>query len=148
MPAHCEQFGLRFQYPENWALDEADARTGCESATVVSPGGAFWSVSRHPASTDPHELARTALQAMRQEYESLESEAVDEPMAGLDTVGYDLNFYCLDLTNTAKVRCLRVGDAVYTIFFQAEDREFDALQQVFAAISWSLLEGLRGDQSA
>ena len=79
---------------------------------------------------------------MRQEYEELEAEAVQEKLAGRDTVGYDLNFYCLDLINTAVVRSFRTNRRTYTIFYQAEDREFAQVEQVFLAIATSLINGL------
>ena len=147
MPGQCRHRGLHFQYPDNWALETADARDGCDSIGVQSPGGAFWTVSRHPSSADPHRLASAALEAMQEEYETVESYETHENIAGHETVGYDINFYCLDLTNTAKVRCLRVGRASYTLFFQAEDREFAAVEPVFRAISFSLLTGLNDEDS-
>jgi hypothetical protein len=57
--------------------------------------------------------------------------------------GFDLNFYYLDLTNTACVRCLRTERATYAVFSQAEDREFAEIQRVFLAITTSLLIHLR-----
>jgi hypothetical protein len=72
----------------------------------------------------------------------LEAEPVHETLAGHDAIGYDLNFYYLDLTNTAAVRSLKTRRHCYTIFYQAEDREFDEVQKVFQAITVSLMDGL------
>ena len=58
--------------------------------------------------------------------------------------GYDLNFYCLDLTNTARVRCLRLAHATYVIFFQADDLEYARMELVFQAMTVSLVQGLDG----
>jgi hypothetical protein len=142
MPATFDKLGIYFQYPDNWTLDEADAVAGQRSVTVYSPGGAFWSVAVHPRSADPARLARVAVDAMKQEYEDLEVEEMREAIAGREMIGYDLNFYCLDLTNTAQIRCLRTERTTYTIFCQAEDREFDQIQMVFRAMTTSLLSGL------
>ncbi len=139
MPATFDRLGISFQYPDNWTLDEEDALAGRESVTVRSPGGAFWSVSIHPRSADPAELARTALQTMKQEYQDLDAEQAHEELAGRQLVGFDMNFYCLDLTNTAEVRCVKADRATYTFFAQAEDREFDKVQLVFRAMATSLL---------
>jgi hypothetical protein len=84
MAAVYDKLGIRFQYPENWTLDEKDALEGEESVTVYSPGGAFWSVVVHPRYRDPGDLAKAALEAMQQEYEGLESEPVEETVAGHD----------------------------------------------------------------
>ncbi len=143
MPAVFNKLGIHFQYPENWTLDEQDAVSGQRSVTVYSPGGAFWCIAVHPRWTDPSRLAQKAVQAMREEYEGIEDEPAEENVAGWDLVGYDLNFFYLDLTNTAKVRCLRGDHATYSIFWQAEDREFEQLARVFDAITLSFLSHLK-----
>ncbi len=140
MPATCKIPGLRFQYPENWTIDEEDEKTHNRAVTVYSPSGAFWSVARYPDSADPTKLARSAVEAMREEYDSLEVHEAGESIAGHELVGYDLFFYCLDLTNTAQVRATTVNEATYVVFYQAEDREFDRIGPVFRAIATSLFQ--------
>ncbi len=80
---------------------------------------------------------------MKKEYPGLEIDEAFEMVAGHDLIGYDLAFYYLDLINTALVRSLRVGQTSYTIFCQAEDREFDKLQMVFQAMTTSLVSSLK-----
>lgn len=143
MPAEYRKIGIAFQYPENWTLDENDAVAGHESVTVYSPGGAFWSVSIHPFGTDPKNLAKAAVKALEEEYKELESEQAQEMIGGHELTGYDLNFYFLDLTNTAAVRCFFTPLATYAIFFQAEDREFEQIQQVFRAMTTSFLQNVK-----
>lgn len=142
MPAVFEKLGISFQYPDNWSLDEEDALAGRNSVTVYSPGGGFWSVSIHPHWADPAQLASAAVDAMREEYRELEVEETREEVAGRQMVGFDLSFYYLDLTNTARVRCLGGEQAAYSIFCQAEDREFRQIQMVFQAMTTSLLSGM------
>ena len=132
--------GIHFLYPENWTLDEADALKGETSVSVYSPDGAFWSIMLHPQSADPKELARAALTAMKQEYEDLEAEPVSDTVSGQAMSGFDMNFYCLDLTNTACIRGFRTDDFTYLLLCQAEDREFKQVEPVFRAITTSLLE--------
>jgi hypothetical protein len=143
MPARFDKLGISFQYPDNWTLDDSDALLGRKSVTVYSPGGAFWSVAIHSGSADPVKLATTALEAMKREYPGLEIDEVFEMVAGHDLIGYDLAFYYLDLINTALIRGLRVGQTCYTIFCQAEDREFDQLRMVFQAMTTSLVSSLK-----
>ncbi len=143
MPATFDNLGITFQYPDNWQLDEAEIRAGQSAVTVYSPGGAFWTVAMHPASAEPARMAQAALDAMRKEYEDLEAEPVDETVAGHKLIGFDLNFFYLDLTNTAGIRSLRVAGATYTIFFQAEDREYSEIGLVFSAMTLSLLRGVK-----
>ena len=115
---------------------------GQDAVTVFSPGGAFWAVAIHPALAAPARMAQAALDTMRKEYEGLEAEPVNETIAGHELVGFDLNFFYLDLTNTAGIRSLRVGGTIYTILFQAEDREYGEIGLVFDAITVSLLRGI------
>jgi hypothetical protein len=142
MVAEFRNLGVAFQYPENWSLDEEDALAGGRSVTVFSPGGGFWSVSIHPPGIDLDELAKAAVCAIQEEYKEVEAEEIQQTLFGRKMNGYDLNFYYLDLTNTAKVRCLQTDDATYSIFYQAEDREFDQIQIVMLAITKSFLDNL------
>jgi hypothetical protein len=143
MPAHFDRLGISFQYPENWTLDDSDALRGHKSVTVYSPGGAFWTVAMHSGKAEPAELAATIVETMRQEYEELEAEEIHENVAGHDLIGYDLAFYCLDLTNSGRVRSFRSSRTTYTIYCQAEDREYELLNKVFEAMTLTLLKGLQ-----
>jgi hypothetical protein len=139
MPAVFDRLGVHFQYPENWTLEAADEADG-EEITVYSPDGAFWSLTIHERG-DPKELMDLVVDAMREEYDELDSEAVDESFAGQELTGYDLNFYCLDLTNTAQIRAFSRGAKTYLLVWQAEDRDFDHVCPVFRAITTSLIHG-------
>jgi hypothetical protein len=145
VPALFDKMGIRFQYPENWALDEEDALHGEQAVSVYSPGGAFWSISLHDIGIEPKELTKTVLNAMKEGYEDFEYEPAYETVQGTDMQGYDLNFYCLDLTNTALVRGFRLPTASCVVLCQAEDREFNAVEPVFRAITASLLAGVRDE---
>ena len=142
MPAHFDSLGISFQYPENWTLDDSDALLGRQSVTVYSPGGAFWSVAIHLGTAEPATLAAAVVDTMRQEYQGLESQEIEESIAGHDLIGYDLAFYCLDLTNTAQVRSFQFANATYTLYCQAEDREHEQVKRVFQAMTVTLLNGL------
>jgi hypothetical protein len=143
MPARFHKLGISFQYPENWTLDDSDAVLGRKSVTVYSPGGAFWSVSIHTSEAEPAKLAAAAIEAMRQEYPGLEAEDAQETIAGHELVGYNLAFYYLDLISTALIRCVQVAHTTYTIFCQAEDREYLQLEKVFQAMTISLVSSLK-----
>jgi len=107
--------------------------------TVYSPGGAFWSIVVHPLESDPSELAAAALQALKTEYEHSEAEPASEQFARRTVSGYDMNFFYLDLTNTALIRSFRTETATCLVLCQAEDHEFAELAPVFRAITTSLL---------
>jgi hypothetical protein len=143
MPGQYRSMGISFQYPENWSLDEEDVLAGEKSVTVYSPSGAFWSISIYPSMTDLGTLASHAWEAIKEEYGDTDVEEIRESVSGHELTGLDMNFFCMDLTSTAKIRCLQTPRAVYAIFFQAEDKELETLERVFAAITVSLLRSLK-----
>ncbi|MCE5302188.1 MAG: hypothetical protein LLF97_03645 [Planctomycetaceae bacterium] len=142
MPAQFDRLGISFQYPENWTLDDSDAMLGRKSVTIYSPGGAFWNVALYSGSEKPGNLTAAILKSLQQEYGGLESEPVEEDVAGHHLEGFELAFYYLDLTNTAQIRGFCVANTSYTIYYQAEDREYAQLERVFQAITFSLLNSL------
>lgn len=143
MPGVYEKLGVKFLYPDNWTLDEEDALQGQTSVTVYSPEGAFWSLVIHDRTVDPKDLATTILNTVKQEYTDFEAEPASDTIAGHELRGYDLNFYCLDLTNTGHIRTFRTDSASMAILCQAEDREYKTVEMVFRAITTSLLTNLK-----
>ncbi|REK15835.1 MAG: hypothetical protein DWQ37_08440 [Planctomycetota bacterium] len=139
MPAQYDKLGIRFLYPDNWTLDEEEALAGNRSVSVHSPGGAFWSITLHDASIDPGELVSAALATLKEEYQDGEATPASDKIGGEAISGYDLNFFYLDLTNTALIRGFRAGNASCLVLCQAEDREFAAVEPVFRAMTTSLL---------
>jgi hypothetical protein len=139
VPAVYDHLGIRFLYPDNWEVDTSDASDERNSISVYSPGGALWSLMVYPPDEDLDERTLEVVEALQKEYPEMDIEPVREPLAGHELAGYDLNFFYLDLTNTAWVRGLRTPRASYVILCQAEDREFDEIEAVFRAITISLL---------
>jgi hypothetical protein len=139
MPALYDKLGIRFQYPENWTLETDDTSSSKPTVTVYSPQGAFWTVMLHPLDSDPAELAKAAMETLQGEYDEIDIEEASEEAAGVELVGYDLNFYCLDLTNTASIRAGQNSLNTYLIVSQAEDRDLAKVSPVFQAMTISLL---------
>jgi hypothetical protein len=146
MPTIFDKLGIQFLYPENWTLDEQDAIEGEAAVTVYSPEGAFWSVMLHPPQIDPKKLVLEVLAAMKEEFTDFEAEPSHETIEGVELSGYDMNFYCLDLTNTALVRGFRTADATCIVLYQAEDRDFASIEPVFRAMTISLLRAQAGHE--
>lgn len=138
------RLGIDFSYPDSWSVDTDDARDGLASVTVYAPEGGFWSVSGHATGGRPVELAEAVVAEMRAEYRDLDAETAADDVAGATLRGFDMNFYCLDLTNTAQVRTLATPTAVWLLFCQAEDREWERVAPVFAAMTASFVRGLGG----
>lgn len=140
------RFGLAFDYPDNWSVDTDDSADRYATVTVYAPGGGFWSVSGHAPGGDARELSAAVVAQMKKEYQDLDSEPATDEVAGHGLSGFDMNFYCLDLTNTAQVRTLETPEALYLIFCQAEDREWDEIAPVFAAMTTSFVASSAGGQ--
>lgn len=137
-----DRFGLAFDYPDGWAVDTGDAGGRYATVTVYAPSGGFWSVSGHAPGGDPRDLSTAALAEMRQEYRDLDAEEATDRIAGRDLPGFDMNFYCLDLTNTAQVRTLETPGGIYLVFCQAEDHDWERDRAVFAAMTASFVAGM------
>ncbi|MEX0671122.1 MAG: hypothetical protein WD060_11765 [Pirellulales bacterium] len=137
---HFDRFGLAFDYPDNWSVDTADADGRYATVTVYSPEGGFWSVSGHAGGGDPRELAAAIVNQLQKEYQELDSEPAADMIEESKLPGFNLNFYCLDLTNTAHIRTLQTPGAVYLILCQAEDREWERVAAVFAAMTTSFVK--------
>lgn len=142
MTSVFDRHGIRFQYPEGWEVVEQQADEQMASVTVQSSKSGFWSVSAHPASLTPVRLLQQALETMRQEYPGLEAEAVEQQVEDHRAPGYDMQFFCMDLLVTARVFAWQQSGRTLMVMWQAEDREFDELERVFAAISTSLVREL------
>jgi len=138
MPALFDKLGIKFLYPDDWTLEVATDEDE-EGVTVYSPGGGFWSVVLRDGIEEPAELAKIAVVALGDEYTDVDTEPAEETVGRQELVGYDVNFYCLDLTNTAQIRACRRNGRTLLILWQAEDREFDEVSRIFRAITTSLL---------
>ena len=139
MAAIFDQYGIRFEFPENWSVDEPEETSGAVSVTVSSPGTAFWSLGVYPASVRPTELLTEVLAAMKAEYPSLDFDETFDEIDDQRMAGYEINFICLDLCNTATVHGFQLGDSTYLLLWQAEDEEMIEVEPVFRAITLSLL---------
>ena len=142
MPAVFNRSNLHFEYPENWSIDESDEESGGEQVVVSSPETAFWHLSRLAPDVELEPLFDEALAALRSEYHDIEAEAVQQHLEGHDLEGFDVNFICLDLTNTCWLRACRTPSATFLLICQAEDQEFERVSAVFQAMLASTLRNL------
>lgn len=139
MVARYDNLGVRFSYPENWTVVEDQATTWPRSVSVYSPTEAFWNVSIHEPATDLDDAVDVVLDTMGELYTDLESSPAEQTIAGQQTFGRDLHFYCLDFLVQAKIRAFELGTRKIVVLCQGEDREFDELKVVFDAITHDLI---------
>ena len=119
--------GVRFAYPADWSVEESDDG---ESSTVevLAPGGlAFVLVRTDETGPNPAEVADEVLEAMREDYPDLDVVPAMDDIAGHHATGYDLEFFSLDVTNAATIRCFRTIERTILIFGQWSDIVDEAL---------------------
>lgn len=137
MPRRFDQNGIRFTYPENWKLEREETATGW-TITVQSPDTAFLVISYDAEAADAQEVATTALEALKQEYPSLEAEEAVDTVAGLPALGYDVRFFSFDLTNTCWIRSIYAIGGTLFLMWQLNDLDLDQYEPVLKAMCVSL----------
>jgi hypothetical protein len=83
-------------------------------------------------------VADEALEAMRGEYPGLDLSPVSETIAGRPAVGFDVNFFSLDLTNTCWIRAFSSAGRTVLIFAQTNDLELEQGERGFRAVCESI----------
>ena len=138
MTAEYNEGDIRFIYPENWTLiKEEPTGDGLRTVAVHSPDGAFWSVSEGGLPAD--QLVSQIVDTLIQEYEDAETSDFERLIGTLKVRGVELNFYCLDFLVVAQVVYSIDDDRSRVFLCQAESRQFDAMSQVFDAMTLSLM---------
>lgn len=144
-----EKYGFSFLYPENWILEEYEMDTDEGSVTLNSPSGAFWVLMVRPFGYNPDTLAEDALKTMQKEYKDMEYSRISRKIGDHTLFGYEMNFYFLDLTNTAVVLTFAEETRTFAFFWQCGDQmvitsdpEPFSHEQVFEAITTSFLQNL------
>ena len=141
MPAAFDKWGIHFDYPDNWSVDEQGDEENPQ-VVIAAPETAFWHLSKHPRAVDLETLFDEALAAMRTDYKEMEVSPAEDQIEGRPLGGFDVNFYCLDLTITTWLRGFQTDEATFLLMCQAEDRELRTTGPVFRAMWTSLFRGL------
>jgi hypothetical protein len=135
-----DDHGIRFQYPEDWELEVNDEGTPVTVSLNAPDGLAFALVTVDDTRPAPAELADQALEAMRDEYPTLDATPAVESIGGKKAVGYDVEFISLDLTNTCTIRCFRTERQTVLYFGQWSDVEDEEVSALLAGVRRSLEE--------
>ncbi len=133
-----ERHGVRFNYPGTWRLEEERDGDDQWSVTLQSPGTGFISLAVLPLSSNRFELLRQVLSVFEADYPELDTYNVEDEIASLPAVGHDLNFFCLDFTNTAYVRAFNSAARSFVLVAQCTDSELDEFEPVYRSVLKSL----------
>ena len=116
-----ENHGLRFEYPSGWELEEND-HGEVMTVAVQDPGGlGFALITTDESCPDPADVADAALEAMREEYPDLDAAPAMETINEHCATGHDVEFFALDMTNGATIRCFRTPSRTVLAFGQWSD---------------------------
>ncbi len=141
MPSEVyEDHGVRFEYPPDWELDVTDDGE-VTTVEVEHPAGiAFLLVRIDESRPDPALVADSAMEAMREEYPDLDSVPVVETLAEHRATGYDVEFFTLDVSNAACIRCFDTPRRTVLVFGQWSDLGEENLPELVDGMLHSLEE--------
>lgn len=132
--------GIHFRHPSDWVVDEE--RGEDEFTVTVRPEGdegtAFWSLTLLLQRPAVQPVLKAALRAFEDEYPELDVYPAEQEVAGRKAVGRDLEFVCLELLNTARLRVFRTRDFTAVVLCQATDDEIASRSPVFQMLTGSL----------
>jgi hypothetical protein len=132
--------GIRFEYPGDWELDVTDDGP-LTTVTVQAPGGlAFAFVTVDDSCPAPAEVADQALEALREDYPTLDAAPALETLNGHRAVGHDVEFICLDMTNSCTIRCFRTPRRTVLLFGQWSDLGSNDSESTLVAVRRSFEE--------
>ena len=138
MAAVFERSGVKFQFPENWAVETEDSDSGGWTVAVQSPVTAFVVFSLRTDGQTATEVADEAHAARKAEYADAEAEAVVESLAGRPALGHDIDFLTLDTTTSCWTRCVDTADGPLLVLCQVSDFDRAVNESVLNAITTSL----------
>jgi hypothetical protein len=116
-----EDHGIRFEYPAEWALEVTEDGPLTTIDLQHPDGVAFLLVSADLSCPDSGEVADSVLETMREEYPDLEADPTEEVVDDRFVSGYDVQFFALDLPNSAHIRCFRTLIRTILVFGQWTD---------------------------
>jgi hypothetical protein len=121
--------GLRFRYPEEWRISE-ERGDGQLTVTARPPGEstAFWSATMLAGRPDPQEAIDAVVETFEEEYDEVDSYQVNRRLSRRPARGRDIEFVCLELTNSAFVRAVQTERFTALVLYQATDQELDSIR--------------------
>jgi hypothetical protein len=135
-----EDHGVHFEYPSSWSL-EVTEEGPVTTVDLQHPGGiAFVLVRTDEERPDPADLADQALEAMREEYPDLDAFPAMETLDEYRAIGHDVEFFSLDITNSARIRSFRSARHTVLVFGQWSDLGEDDLGELVGDVFRSLEE--------
>ena len=135
-----EDHGIRFEYPEDWEVEETGEGDVTTIAVHAPDGLAFALITLDESRPAPAEVADLALQAMGDEYPALDATPALESLGNQCAVGHDVEFLSLDLTNACAIRAFRTARRTVLLFNQWSDVEDEIITDLLTNLRRSVTE--------
>ena len=116
-----DDHGVRFEYPSEWTTEVTDEDPLTTVHLEHPDGVAFLIVTFDVSGPDPGEVADAILETLREEYPDLEEDPFEQVVNKRMVSGYDVQFFALDLPNTARIRSFRTFSRTILIYGQWAD---------------------------
>jgi hypothetical protein len=134
---HFDEDGLSFDYPDEWAIEREGVPDGW-TVTLQSPGTAFALITLDRNMPPPEEVAEAALEALKQDYPSLEATSAVEALGGEVAVGHDVEFFTLDMTASCSTRSFYGTAGTVLVMCQVSGLDESEYEPALAAIRASM----------
>jgi hypothetical protein len=135
-----ESHGVHFEYPSDWPIEVSEDGPVTNVEVQAPSGLAFALIRTDESCPDPASVADEVLDAMRQEYPDLDADPAMENIQDYHATGHDVEFFSLDVTNAATIRCFRTPRRTVLIFGQWSDLGEDDLADLVRALFRSVEE--------
>lgn len=123
MPQTYRRHGLSFTCPASWDVHEK-SEADLVTLSHDQPGTGFWTLTLFFDRPDPAEIAEATQAAFRSEYPELDLYEVQARVGLRRAVGFDIDFLCLETTNSACVRIFVGPRFTGMVLYQGTDPEF------------------------
>jgi DNA-binding transcriptional LysR family regulator len=129
---------IRFEYPDDWEVETTVDGSRTTISLQPPESSAFAFIAIDSEGGEPRELVDEAIDAMRDQYPEIEVEPVAETIAGRRAIGYDVEFFYLDVINSCAIRCFATVEHVVLVFGQWSEIDrraiADGLERIRATI--------------
>jgi hypothetical protein len=129
--------GLSLCYPDDWQIEREPTPEGW-TVLLQSPGTAFATISLNREMPTTEEMALTAMEAMKEDYPSLEAESAVDMLAGEMAVGHDIEFFTLDMGTTCWTRSFYGAAGTVLVLCQVSELDRETYEPALRGICASM----------
>lgn len=123
-------------HPSSWKVELEESEDSWE-VTLQGPGTALMIVGSDLEATDD-ELLEATLNVFKEEYSEIEIEGFKGDLCGIPATGYEVRFFCYDLSNVCKMLATPSEEGTIFCLFQCDDYSISEIEPVFSAIRKSM----------